>query len=511
MAKYALTSPLSKFLDKPKEDFTRDDLVKVIEEKQIETIRFHYTALDGKLKELRIPITDRENAEIVLTEGVRVDGSSLFKGLVDTGLSDLYIVPLYKTAFLNPFNNSSLDFICKYITADGELAPFTPDNILHKAASLFKKNTGLELHALGELEFYLLFNPVNNMYFPPKQQGYHASGPYLKSGKILSDMLRMITQIAGQVKYAHSEVGFIEKIASANPELDGKMAEQLEIEFLSSPIEEAADDLVIAKWLIRNIAYQNGIVATFAPKIEEGYAGSGMHFHLKLKKDGKSVMVDEKGDLTINSKKLIGGLLSFADSLTAFGNTVPSSYLRLVPNMEAPTQFFWSDANRKAMVRVPLGWSKINNLAGLVNPGHKSEPMKIDSMQTIEFRVPDGSANVHQILAGITMAAEYGFTHSEEALKLTDKLYFRGKTAEENKNIEFPSLPATCADSSDILEKQRELYERENIFPPSVINYSISQLRAENDRDMHKTISELYGKGKIVEKKRIMHKDIHKH
>ncbi|MFA5011515.1 MAG: glutamine synthetase family protein [Ignavibacteria bacterium] len=511
MTKYALTSPLSKILDKPKEDFTREDLLKVIEEKQIETIRFHYIALDGKLKELRIPLPDRKNAEIVLTEGERVDGSSLFKGLVDSGLSDLYVVPVYKTAFLNPFNSTSLDLVCRYVTANGELAPFTPDNILHKAANLFKKNTGIELHALGELEFYLMFNPINNMYFPPKQQGYHASGPYLKSGKILSDMLRIITHIAGQVKYAHSEVGFIEKIVSANPEIDGKMAEQLEIEFLSTPIEEAADDIVIAKWLIRNIAYQNGILATFAPKIEEGYAGSGMHFHLKLMKDGKSIMVDEKGDLTTHSNKLIGGLLHFADSLTAFGNTVPSSYLRLVPNMEAPTQFFWSDSNRKAMVRVPLGWSKISNLAELVNPGEKSVPMKIDSMQTIEFRVPDGSANVHQVLAGITMAAEYGFTQSEESLKLTEKLYFKGKTKEENTDTEFPSLPTTCADSADILEKKRGLYEREGVFPKSMIDYSIAQLRAENDREMHKTISELYGKGKIVEKKRIMHKDIHKH
>ena len=148
MKKYALTNPLCNLLDKAKEDFTREDLLKVIEEKQIETIRFHYTALDGKLKELRIPLPDRKNAEIVLTEGERVDGSSLFKGLVDTGLSDLYVVPVYKSAFLNPFNNTSLDFVCRYVTADGQLAPFTPDNILHKAAQLFKKNTGIELHGL---------------------------------------------------------------------------------------------------------------------------------------------------------------------------------------------------------------------------------------------------------------------------------------------------------------------------------------------------------------------------
>ncbi len=511
MKKYALTNPLSLLLDKPKEDFTREDLLKVIDEKAIETITFHYTALDGKLKELRIPLPDRKNAEIVLTEGERVDGSSLFKGLVDAGLSDLYVVPVYKSAFLNPFNPTRLDLVCRYLTADGELARFTPDNILHNASSLFKKNTGIELHALGELEFYLLYNPEHHMYFPPKQQGYHASAPYLKSGNILAEMLRMITQIAGAVKYAHSEVGFIEKMVSANPELDGKMGEQLELEFLSTPIEEAADNIVIAKWLVRNIAYRHGILATFAPKLEEGYAGNGMHFHMKLIKDGKSVMVDEKGDLTSHSKKLIGGLMQYADSLTAFGNTVPSSYLRLVPNQEAPTQFFWSDSNRKAMIRVPLGWSKTSNLADRVNPGKKSEPMKIDSMQTIELRVPDGSANVHQIVAGIAMAGEWGFTHAEESLKLTEKYYFKGKSLDDNKDVDFPAMPATCAESADILEAKRGLYERDGIFPKSIIDFVLGQLRNENDRDMHKRISELYGKGKITEKKRILHKDIHKH
>jgi glutamine synthetase len=136
--------------------------------------------------------------------------------------------------------------------------------------------------------------------------------------------------------------------------------------------------------------------------------------------------------------------------------------------------------------------------------------MKIDSMQTIEFRVPDGSANVHQLIAGIAMAVEYGFSHSEEALKLTEKLYFKGKTIEENESAQFPHLPATCAESADSLEKNRALYERENIFPASIVNYVVKMLRSENDRDMHRIISELYGKGKIVEKRRILHKDLHK-
>ena len=105
---YALGNPLSALLDKPCQDFRRDDFIKVIEQKQLERITFHYTALDGKLKELRLPVSGRRQAECILGEGERVDGSSLFKGMVDPALSDLYVVPEYKTAFLNPFDHSQV-------------------------------------------------------------------------------------------------------------------------------------------------------------------------------------------------------------------------------------------------------------------------------------------------------------------------------------------------------------------------------------------------------------------
>jgi len=114
-------------------------------------ITFRYTALDGKLKELKIPIANRHQAERILANGERVDGSSLFKGMVETALSDLYVVPIYKTAFLNPFDEGSLDLMCRFVTREGQLAPFALDTILNNAATLFRKTTGAELHALGEL------------------------------------------------------------------------------------------------------------------------------------------------------------------------------------------------------------------------------------------------------------------------------------------------------------------------------------------------------------------------
>src|SRR5512142_2592689 len=114
--RYALTNPVSLLLDKPPSEFTRADLLKVVEMKPVERVTFHYTAIDGKLKELTIPAADRSHLEAVLAEGERVDGSSLFKGMVDMALSDLYVVPRYSSAFFNPFDEGSLDLVCRYLT-----------------------------------------------------------------------------------------------------------------------------------------------------------------------------------------------------------------------------------------------------------------------------------------------------------------------------------------------------------------------------------------------------------
>lgn len=508
---YALTNPLSLLLDKPPHEFTREDLIHVIEEKHIERITFHYTALDGKLKELKIPVVSRRQAEWILADGERVDGSSLFKGMVDAALSDLYVMPLYKTAFLNPFDESSLDFTCRYLTKDGELAGFAPDTILHHASELFTKRTGMQLHAMGELEFFLLSEPKSPIYVSPKQRGYHASGPFVKSGLILDEMVRYIAQITGAVKYAHSEVGYVESVRSDLEEIRQKQAEQLEIEFLPTPVEEAADNLVLARWLIRNVAYQHGCVATFTPKLEEGVAGNGLHVHMEVMNDCKNMMNDEDGKLSANARKIIGGLCEYADSLTAFGNTVSSAYLRLVPNQEAPTRICWSDMNRSAMIRVPLGWSKVSNLAQRLNPQQKESLGKSEGRQTVELRSPDGSALVHLLLAGITMAAEWGMTN-KTALDLAEKLYVSGNIFRDSKLLaSLAALPTSCVESSRILIKNRELYERDSVFPPSIIEYVGRMLQAENDENMNEKLVDLPADDRLHETRKIMHKDLHRH
>jgi glutamine synthetase len=508
---YALVNPVCAIVEKPRTELTRADLVRVIEEKQIEKITFHYTGLDGKLKELKLPVTNRYQTELLLEEGERVDGSSLFKELVDVSLSDLYVVPVYRTAFLNPFDTNSLDFICRYLTHEGERASFGPDNILHNAYELFRKNTHLELYALGELEFFLLQEPNGSTYPTAQQNGYQASAPYVKSGEILNEMVYHIAQITGAVKYAHSEVGSVKSVRSNLEEIKGKEAEQFEVEFLPTPVEEAGDNLVLARWLIRNIAYKYGCVATFAPKLEEGIAGNGLHVHMKLMQDGKNVMTSTNGELSEPARKLIGGLCTYADSLTAFGNTVSSAYLRLVPNQEAPTSICWSDLNRSAMIRVPLGWSKINNLASKLNPQDETGLTESVDRQTIELRSPDGSAIIHLLLAGITLAAEWGLTHPE-SLNIAKERYVTGNIFKNEKLLKkLDTLPGSCIESSRILLEKRRLYERKNIFPGSIIDYVANLLRAENDESMNQSLVDLPADDRLEETRRIMHKDLHRH
>jgi glutamine synthetase len=506
----ALTNPITLYLEKSKYEFTRQDIMKYITENNIERITFHYTGLDGQLKEMKIPVMNYKQTERVLAEGERVDGSSLFKGLVDSGLSDLYVVPVYSSAFINPFYKNSIDFICRYLTADGKLAPFAPDNVLLKSSKLLKENTGFDLFAFGELEFYIFNLRDSEMYTPPKQQGYHAISPFIKTGKVLSEILRTIAPITGNVKYAHTEVGYIEKLESTDMDLKGRTGEQMEIEFLPAPAIEAADNIVLAKWIIRNVCYKKEMLATFAPKLEEGDAGNGMHFHLSLMKDGKNEMTDSNGKLSFPAKNLIGGLCKYADTLTAFGNTISSSYLRLVPNQEAPTKICWSDSNRSVMIRVPLSWTHTDNLASVINENQPKDYSDETGRQTVELRSPDGSGNAHLILAGVTLAAEWGLTNSESEQIATD-CYVKGNIHSDPESYnKLSSLPESCHSSALKLLEKKELYQKENIFPDSLINYVYNLLEAEKDSELLMKLTKMSSVNRARELREIMHKKIHR-
>ena len=318
---------LVQFLKKPASQFTRTDLIKFIEAKGIEMINFRYVAEDGKLKSLNFVLSSRDHLNQILSTGERVDGSSLFS-FVGAGSSDLYVLPRYRTAFLNPFSEEpTLEILCSFYDSQGNPLDSAPENILRKAYSRFKQSTGYVMKALGELEYYVR-SYKDNLYPLIDQKGYHQTKPFAKFEDLRVEALRLCASAGCRIKYGHSEVGSFTK--------DAEDYEQHEIEFLPCEVEEAVEQLVVAKWIVRMLGFEYGVEVSFAPKITVGKAGSGLHIHMLLEKDGRNIMI-EGSKLSDVAKSMIAGILHFSKSLTAFGNTIPTSYLRLVSHQEAPT------------------------------------------------------------------------------------------------------------------------------------------------------------------------------
>jgi len=481
---------LVQHLDKPAEDFTKKDIIKFIEDKGIKMLNFRYIGGDGRLKTLNFVINSKKHLDHILSTGERVDGSSLFS-YIDAASSDLYVVPRYKTAFINPFTEvPTVDIMCSYYTREGKPLESSPENIIKKAHKMLKEKTGFTFEALGELEYYLL-SEVEVIYPIIEQKGYHESHPFSKWGAVRREAMQLISEMGGQIKYGHAEVGNI-----IHNEIE---MGQHEIEFLPAPVDDAADQLVVAKWAIREVAYKYNMEASFAPKIIVGHAGSGLHIHARLVKDGKNMMVDNQG-LSDIAKKMIAGFLQMASSLTAFGNTVPTSFLRLVPHQEAPTSICWGDSNRSVLVRVPLGWLGVDNMIKDANPKESDEVFEHMNTQTVELRSPDGSANVHQLLAGMTVAALYGL-ENKDSLKVADELYVNVDASTLQK---LKQLPASCYEAAEMLLKDRKIYEKYSVFPPGMIDKLANDLKAYNDKDMSE---KLFGNADAL--KEIVDKFIH--
>lgn len=468
------------FLGKPHSEFTREDIVKFIRENDVEMVNFMYPAADGRLKTLNFVINDLDYLEAILTCGERVDGSSLFP-FIEAGSSDLYVIPRYRTAFLDPFaERPTLTMLCSFFDKDGRPLESAPEQTLRKACRAFTDVTGMTFEAMGELEFYVIGDSDET--FPATdQRGYHESAPYAKYGDFRTRCMAYIAQAGGRIKYGHSEVG--------NFTLDGKIYEQNEIEFLPVPAEEAADQLMVAKWIIRNLAHQYGLDVTFAPKITTGKAGSGLHIHMRIMKDGRNMMLSD-GRISDTARRAIAGMMELAPAITAFGNTNPTSYFRLVPHQEAPTNICWGDRNRSVLVRVPLGWSAATDMSAAANPLEKPVVRDTTQKQTVEIRSADGSADVYLLLAALAVACRHGFELAD-ALDIAERTYVNvniHKDENRDRLAALSSLPDSCVSSADCLARQREAFERHGVFSPAMIDDIACRLRAFDDRTLHRDI-----------------------
>ena len=468
------------FLGKQPSEIRKADIIRFIKENGIKMVNFMYPADDNRLKTLNFVINSEEYLDSILTYGERVDGSSLFP-FIEAGNSDLYVIPRYATAFVDPFAEiPTLSMLASFFDKEGTPLQSSPEQTLRKACKAFHDVTGYDFYAMGELEYYVI-SEDSGLFPASDQKGYHESAPYAKFNDFRAECMDLISQAGGQIKYGHNEVG--------NFTIDGKIFDQNEIEFLPIPAMQAADNLMVAKWIIRTLAMKKGYDVTFAPKITAGKAGSGLHIHFKVM-DGDTNMMTCGGQLSDVAKKAIAGILTYAPAITALGNKVPTSYFRLVPHQEAPTSVCWGDRNRSVLVRVPLGWTGKNDMSSQANPLEAGSPTTPPQKQTAELRSADGSADVYQLIAGMVVAARIGF-EMEDSLKRAEDMYVSVNIHNDENRAKLESLeslPDSCVASAAALEASREAFERYDVFSPQMIDGIINKLRGFKDDHLRKEL-----------------------
>lgn len=451
-------------MTRPVADLTRkEDILKLISNNNIRILNLCHIPEDGRLKTLSFVATDAEKVQEILELGERVDGSNLFSFL-EPGKSDIYIQPKLSRAFTNPFSQiPTLNILCDYLGADGKPLEAAPQNVLARAEDRLHSSSGIALKALAELEFYIISRREAEALFPADpDKNYHDSAPFTRFEEIRNEIMVTLSSIGVATKYGHSEIG---RIATK----EGEFIEQQEIELAAQNLTRMAESVSIAKWAIRNVCLKHGVSVSFAPKVAIEHVGTGMHIHLCALRNGKNLVANPDRTLTTEAKKIIGGILRLAPSLSAFANPTPISYLRFIARRESPMHICWSARNRLALIRIPLWRSSRKK-------NHEAQEFE----ETFEYRAPDAFANPFMLLAGITVAASYGLNNPKEALKIAKDLYVKG--GEEKRHLK--TLPLSCGESADNLEKDRQLYESDSVFPSRLIDRTIDSLKSYKDKNL---------------------------
>jgi len=252
-----------------------------------------------------------------------------------------------------------------------------------------------------------------------------------------------------------AEVGYVEADAA-----DSRVWEQHEIELWLRPLPEAADAVVLTQWVLRNLAQRAGMLCSFAPMARKGHAGSGMHFHFAPWR-GDAYLDHTAGDGSLNPEAawLIGGLVSHGAAMMAFGNRSRDSFVRLSQGKEAPSAVTWGRYNRKALVRIPIIPTDQDGRA--TSPG------------TIEFRLPDGSAHPHLLLAGIAQAFVDG-----RRMPGIDELLARTAVTAQGHVAGEHRVPLTFPEIADALAGCRLVLEAGGVFTANMMDRIIALLRA---------------------------------
>ena len=449
---------------------SNEEVKKYLKDSDVEFVDVRFIDLPGVMQHFNMPTSAFDDA--AFEDGLMFDGSSI-RGFQAINESDMKLLPDPQTAYLDPFRKAKT-LVMNFAVVDpytGEPYSRDPRGVAGKAEAYLKSTGIADTCFFGpEAEFYV-FDDVrydfqanegyyhidsiegawntgrveeggNRGYKTRFKGGYFPVPPVDHFADIRDDMVSKLLQVGLQVERSHHEVG---------------TAGQGEINYKFNTLQHAADEVMLFKYIIKNVAWEHGKTATFMPKPLFGDNGSGMHCHQSLWKGGEPLFYDEKGygGLSDLARWYIGGLLHHAPSLLAFTNPTVNSYHRLVPGYEAPVNLVYSARNRSACIRIPVTGS---------NPKAKR----------IEFRVPDPSCNPYLAMSAMLMAGLDGIKNRIEPHAPVDKDLYE---LPPDEAASIPQVPGSLSAVLDALEEDNEYLQAGGVFTADLIETWIDYKR----------------------------------
>ena len=404
-------------------NYTREEILAMAEEEDVEFIRLQFTDMFGTLK--NIAITARELPRALDNQCV-VYGSHI-AGIVGEKEPDLILYPDYNTFSILPWRPQQgkvARLICDMRRADGSEHEMSSRYILKKTAQAAEE-AGYTCYVDPECEFFLFHIDDNGMptTVSHEKAGYLDVSPVDLGENARRDMVLTLEDMGLGVEASHHEA------APAQHEIDLKYDEAI----------STADNLMTFKMAVKTIAKRHGLHATFMPKPKFGINGSGMHINMSLNRDGQNIFNDPSGELGLSKEAyyFMGGIIRHMKGMTLITNPLVNSYKRLVPGYEAPVYIAWSASNRSLAVRVPFAQG-----AG----------------SRIELRCPDPAANPYLALAVCLEAGLQGIIKKIEPPKSVDcNIFAMSEEEKAVKNIE--AVPDSLDEAMEEFEKDTFVQE----------------------------------------------------
>ena len=319
--------------------YTREDILRLVREEDIQFIRMQFTDIFGQMKTVAITAPQIEKA---LDNQIMMDGSSI-EGFVRIEESDQYLWPDLDTFAILPWRpqyGKVARLICDVHNPDGTPFVGDPRGVLKRALARAGE-LGLTFNAGPELEFFLFQTDEDGRPTTKTsdEAGYFDLGPLDHGESTRREICLCLEEMGFEIEASHHEV------AAGQHEIDFKYTEAL----------QAADNIMTFKLAVKTLAQKNGLHATFMPKPVCGAAGSGMHVNMSLFRDGQNAFYDpaDPRKLSLLAYQFIAGLLDHVQGFCAVTNPLVNSYKRLVPGYEAPCHLAWSTGNRSALIRIP--------------------------------------------------------------------------------------------------------------------------------------------------------------